>query len=83
MMPLTVPQAATYPTAQDSALGCILTLLADILYDIYMDYKDPTELWDALEHKYAVSEDDRLLYICEQLFDFSIDAVKSIVTQAH
>jgi hypothetical protein len=83
MMPLTVPQAATYPTAQDSALGCILTLLADNLYDIYMDYKDPTELWDALEHKYAVSKDDRLLYICEQLFDFSIDAVKSIVTQAH
>jgi hypothetical protein len=29
-------------------VGCILTLLADNLYDIYMDYKDPTKLWDAL-----------------------------------
>jgi hypothetical protein len=48
-----------------------------------MNYKDPTELWDALEHKYVVSKDGRLLYICEQLFDFSIDTVKSIVTQAH
>jgi hypothetical protein len=64
-------------------VGCILTLLADNLYDIYMDYKDPTKLWDALERKYAVSEDGRLLYICKQLFDFSIDTAKSIVTQAH
>jgi hypothetical protein len=83
IVPLMVPQAATYPTARDSALGCILTLLADNLYDIYMDYKDPTKLWDALERKYAVSKDGHLLYICEQLFDFSIDAAKSIVMQAH
>jgi hypothetical protein len=41
-----------------------------------MDYKDPTELWDALERKYALSEYGRLLYICEQLFDFSIEATK-------
>jgi hypothetical protein len=83
MMPLTVPQTTAYPTTRDSALGCMLTLLVDNLYDIYMDYKDPTELCDALEHKYVVSEDGQLLYICEQLFDFSIDAAKSIVTQAH
>jgi hypothetical protein len=83
MMPLTVPQAVAYPTACDSALGCILTLLADNLYDIYMDYKDPTELWDALEHKYAVSEDIFLLYISEQLFDFGIDAAKCIGMHAH
>jgi hypothetical protein len=48
-----------------------------------MDYKDPTELWDARELKCDVSEDGHLLYICEQLFDFSIDAAKSIVMQAH
>jgi hypothetical protein len=83
MMPLTVPQTIAFPTARDSTFGCILTLLTYNLYDIYMDYKDPTELWDALECKYAISKDGRLLYICEQLFDFSIDATKSIVTQAH
>jgi hypothetical protein len=48
-----------------------------------MDDKDPTELWDALENKDTISENDRLLYICEQLFDFRIDAAKSIVKQAH
>jgi hypothetical protein len=48
-----------------------------------MDYKDPTELWDALERKYAVSEDIFLLYISEQLFDFGIDAAKCIVMHAH
>jgi hypothetical protein len=83
MMPLMIPQTTVFPAARDSALGCILTLLADNLYDIYMDYKDPAELWDVLECKYVVSEDGHLLYICEQLFDFSIDAAKFIVTQGH
>jgi hypothetical protein len=55
MMPLMVPQTASYQTTRDSALGCILTPLADNLYDIYMDYKDHTELWDALERKYPLS----------------------------
>jgi hypothetical protein len=34
MMPLTVPQTVAFPTASDSALGCILTLLADNLYGL-------------------------------------------------
>jgi hypothetical protein len=83
MMPFTVQQTTTFPTTCDSVLGCILTLLGDNLYDIYMNYKDPTELQDALERKYVVPEDECLLYTCEQLFDFRIDAAKSIVTQAH
>jgi hypothetical protein len=65
MMPLMVPQTDVFPTACDSVLGYILTLLADNLYDIYMDYKDPAELWDVLERKYAISKDGHLLYICE------------------
>jgi hypothetical protein len=36
MMPLTVPQVTAYPTACDSALSGILTLLANNLYDIYL-----------------------------------------------
>ena len=83
VMPFTVEQTTAFPTARDTALGCILTLLADNLYDIYMNYEDPCELWEALERKYAISEDGHLLYSCEQLFDFSIDVAKSIVTQAH
>jgi hypothetical protein len=37
MMPLAVPQTAAFPVAHDSALSCILTLLANNLYGIYMD----------------------------------------------
>ena len=48
-----------------------------------MDYTNPTELWDALECKFAVLEGGRLLYTCEQFYDYSIDAAKSIVAQAH
>ena len=48
-----------------------------------MDYTNPTELWDALERKFAVSEGGRLLYTCEQFYDFSIDAAKSIDAQTH
>ena len=44
VMPFTVEQTNTFSTARDSALGCILTLLADNLYDVYMNYTDPTEL---------------------------------------
>lgn len=83
VMPLTIEQTTTFQKESDSALGCILTLLSDNLYDVYMKYTDPTELWDALERKYVVSEGGRLLYSCEQFFDFSIDAAKSVVSQAH
>ena len=48
-----------------------------------MDYTNPIELWDALERKYAVSKGCPLLYTCEQFYDFSIGAAKSIVAQAH
>ena len=78
-----VEEANTFHTTSDSALSCILTLLADNLYDLYMDYTNPTELWDALEHKFVVSEVGRLLYTCEQFYDNIIDAAKSIVAQAH
>jgi hypothetical protein len=82
-IPFTYEQDRTFNTASDSALGCILTLLADTLYDLYMECTNPTELWDALERKFVVSEAGRLLYTCEQFYDFSIVAVKSIVAQAH
>jgi len=83
VMPSTVEQNAAFAGDNDTTLGCILSLLPDQLYDLYMDNTNPTELWDALERKYAVSEGGRLLYTCEQFYDYSIDAAKSIVAQAH
>ena len=48
-----------------------------------MDCTNPTELWDALERKYVLSEGGHLLYTYDQFYDYSIDAAKSIVAQAH
>ena len=79
VMPFTVEQTAAFAGDSVTALGCILSLLSDQFYDLYMDYTNPTELWDALERKDAVSEGGRLIYTCEQFYDFSVDAAKSIV----
>lgn len=67
----------------NTVLGCILTILADQLYDVYMNYSSATMLWEALEQKYAEVEAGRWLYVCEKFFVFSMDSAKSIVTQAH
>jgi hypothetical protein len=82
-MPFTVDQNTNFGSARDTALGCILTLLSDQLYDVYMNYTNPTELWDALERKFAVFKSGCLLYTCEQFYDYSMNAAKSIVAQAH
>jgi hypothetical protein len=78
VMPFTVEQTTDFPSESDTALGCILSLLCDQLYDVYVDYTKPTELWNALKCKFAVSKGGRLLYTCEQFYDFSIDAAKLI-----
>jgi hypothetical protein len=83
MMPFNGEEYAAFGSASNIALVCILTLLSDQLYDVYMDYTNPTLLWDALERKFAVPEAGRLIYTCEQFYDFSIDAAKYIVSQAH
>lgn len=70
VMSFTVEQTNCYPIACDSTLDCILTLWADNLYNVYMNYTDPIELWEAPMHKYADFEASLLLYTYEQLFDF-------------
>ena len=54
-----------FDTDNNTAFGCILTILADQLYDVYMDFKSTTELWDALEHKYTEAKAGCWLYMCE------------------
>jgi hypothetical protein len=83
MFPLPEEQEAQFENANNTALGCLLTILADQLYDVYMNYTSATAVWDALEQKYAEAEASRWLYVCEKFFDFSMDNAKSIVTQAH
>ena len=33
-------------------MGCVISVLADCLVDVYMHITDATELWDALVAKY-------------------------------
>ena len=63
VMPFTVEQTAAFAGDSDTAFGCIIFLLSDQLYDLYMDYTNPTKLWDALERKFTVSEGGHLLYL--------------------
>ena len=65
VMPFTLEQTTAFSDDSDTTLRCIISLLSYQLYNMY------TELWDALESKYTVT--------CEQFYDFSIDATKSIV----
>ena len=83
VFPITKEQTMQFENANNTALGCILTILADQLYDVYMNYSSATMLWEDLEQKYAEAEAGRWLYVCEKFFDFSMDSAKSIVTQAH
>ena len=61
VMPFMDEKNATFGSASDTALGCILTRLSDQLYDVYMNYTNPPNLWDARERKYVVSDTCLLL----------------------
>ena len=34
-------------------VGCVLSVLSDQLFDVYMNIKSAAELWEALEHKFG------------------------------
>ena len=42
VMPFTVEQIAAFASDSDKALGCVLSLLSDQLYNLYVDYTNPT-----------------------------------------
>jgi hypothetical protein len=46
-------------------VGCILSILGDCLYDVFMHIKDVKEFWDALDAKFGAADDGSQLYIME------------------
>jgi hypothetical protein len=44
-------------------VGCILSILADRLCDVFMHIKDGKELWDALDAKFGAADAGSELYI--------------------
>jgi hypothetical protein len=64
-------------------VGCILSILADRLCDVFMYIKDGKELWDALDTKFGATDAGSELYIMESFHDFKMTKDQPVVQQAH
>jgi hypothetical protein len=64
-------------------VGCILSILANRLCDVFMHIKDGKELWDALDAKFGAADASSELYIMESFYDFKMTKDLPVVQQAH
>lgn len=64
-------------------VGCVLSILADPLCDVYMHIIDGKELWDALNAKFGATDAGSELYIMESFHDIRMVNNRSVVEQAH
>jgi hypothetical protein len=64
-------------------VGCILSILADRLCDVFMHIKDGKKFWDALDVKFGAADAGSELYIMERLHDFKMTKDLPVVQQAH
>ena len=69
--------------ANSALRGCILSILADRLCDVFMHIKDGKELWDALDAKFGAADAGSELYIMESFRDFKMTKDLHVVQQAH
>ncbi|KAK1661987.1 hypothetical protein QYE76_050146 [Lolium multiflorum] len=64
-------------------VGCVLSILADCLCDVYMHIVDSKELWDALIAKFGETDVGSELYIMESFHNIRMVNNRSVVEQAH
>jgi hypothetical protein len=64
-------------------MGCILSILADRVCDLYMHMKNGKKLWDALDTKFSVADAGSALYIMQSFHDFKMTKDLPVVQQAH
>ena len=64
-------------------MGCVISVLADRLVDVYMHIIDAKELWDALVAKYDATDAGSELYTMEIFHDFRMLNNRSVVEQTH
>jgi hypothetical protein len=64
-------------------VGCILSILADRLCDMFIHIKDGKELWDALDAKFGAADAGSELCIMESFHDFKMTKDLPVVQQAH
>src|SRR6266540_4879406 len=63
--------------------GCILSVLAERLCDVYLHITDEKELWDALNTKFGATDAGSELYIIESFHDYKMVNNQFVVEQAH
>ena len=56
--------------ANNIFVGCVISVLADRLVDVYMHITYAKELWDALVAKYDATDAGSELYTMESFHDF-------------
>jgi hypothetical protein len=72
-----------FDVADNLFRGIVIGGLAYKHIDSYLTCTSATELWDALDEKFDVSDAGSELYIMEQLFDYKMVENRPIVEQAH
>ena len=72
-----------FEEANSALRGCILSVLADRLCDVYLHITDKKELWDALNTKFGATDVGSELYIMESFHDYKMVNNRSVVEQAH
>ena len=72
-----------FTDANNIFVGCVISVLADRLVDVYMHITDVKELWDALVAKYDATDAASELYTMESFHDFRMVNNLSVVEQAH
>jgi hypothetical protein len=81
--PLTPDEEKAFRDATVLFVGSVLSVLGDILVDVYLHIRDEKELWDALEAKFSAVDGGGELYAMEQFNDYKIVENRSIVEHAH
>ena len=80
---LTPDQEKEFAAATTLFVGAVISVIADHLQDVYINFKDAKELWDELATNYGGSDAGTELYIIEQYNDYKMIDGKSVVAQAH
>ena len=68
-----------FQEANTMFVGCILSVLADRLCDVYMHINDGKILWDALNAKFGATDAGSELYIMQSFHDYKMVNMLGIV----
>ena len=72
-----------FTDANNIFVGCVISVLADRLVDMYKHITDAKELWDALVAMYDATDAGSELYTMESFHDFRMVNNHSVIEQAH